>query len=112
MKIEVGPGSDIANLLAMANKHGQDGDIVLIDSNGTEYVPQGYEMKDNTKTYITFNVAVPRWRDIRRRPRRGTNDILNLIFIVPVGTRLDHLLFNSERLGFFENVIVEPPSMR
>jgi hypothetical protein len=111
VKIAVGPTTN-ANILAVSRFVGGDGDIVLLDKEGNEYAPRGFELRDSNNTTVTFNTAIRRWSDVTHRPRFGSQDLFTLIFVVPVDTTLDRLELGDEVVGLFENVLVEPPSSR
>ncbi len=111
VKIAVGPSTN-ANILGAARQNGGDGTITLFTADGSEYEPMGFELKNDNTTTITFNTPITRWSEVRKRPRFGSRDTFNLIFIMPVGASLDRLMLDDVRIGFFENITVEPPSRR
>jgi len=110
IKIRVGPGT-IADIAKLARRMGGDGAITLNDSLGNSYSPYGFELKNDTKTIISFNVAIDRWSDIRHRPK-SDSDQFSLIFVLPVGVSLDTLMLDDTRVGFFEGKIAAPPRYR
>ncbi|MBT4767226.1 MAG: hypothetical protein HOO04_02575 [Phycisphaerae bacterium] len=111
IKIAVGPTTR-ANILAVSRYIGGDGAIVLYDTEGGQYAPRGFELKDPNNTTLTFNTALRNWSDITNRPRFGSQDTFSLIFVLPVGVSLDRLELGDEVVGLFENIVVEPPSTR
>ncbi|MDP7070595.1 MAG: hypothetical protein QF561_04515 [Phycisphaerales bacterium] len=110
IKIKVGPGTS-ADIAKLARRMGGDGEIRLIDTQGGEYSPYGFELKNDAKTTISYNVPISRWSDIRHRPKSDSNQFA-LIFVVPVGVSLDRLMLDDERIGFFENITAKPPRYR
>lgn len=111
VKIAVGPTTN-ANILAVSRYIGGDGDIVLYDTDGSQYAPRGFELKDTNTTTLTFDMPIRRWSDLSHRPRFSSQDTFALIFVLPVGVSLDRLELGDEVVGLFENVVVEPPSTR
>ena len=111
VKINVGPTTR-ANILAVSRYIGGDGAIVLYDTDGGQYSPRGFELKDATTTTLTFNTAINRWSDLTHRPRFGSQDTFSLLFVMPVGVSLDRLELADEVVGLFENITIEPPSTR
>ncbi|MCP4758677.1 MAG: hypothetical protein GY876_04325 [Planctomycetes bacterium] len=110
IKIRVGPGTT-ADIAKLARRMGGDGDIRLLDSEGGEYAPYGYELKNDSKTIISFNVPLSRWSTVRHRPK-SESDAFSLIFVMPVDIALDRLMLDEERIGFFENTTAESPKYR